>query len=152
METITLDSISNKQGPQRIPKIIHHTWKTPTVPDKWQRPYNNCKLLHPDYEFKLWTDEDSLKFLEEQYFWFIDTFKGYSYPIQRVDAIRYFILYHYGGIYMDLDIGCLKSLDPLLNYDAVVPKTQPIGFSNDFMMARKNHEFFHVLIKYDGFM
>ena len=27
----------------------------------------------------------------------------YKYPVQRVDAARYFLMLHYGGIYMDLD-------------------------------------------------
>lgn len=35
------------------------------------------------------------------------TYDGYRYPVQRVDAVRYFIMLHYGGIYMDLDnVGC----------------------------------------------
>ena len=33
----------------------------------------------------------------------METFDGYPYPIQRADAIRYFVLHHFGGIYIDLD-------------------------------------------------
>lgn len=28
---------------------------------------------------------------------------AYPYSIQRVDVLRYFLLHHYGGIYIDLD-------------------------------------------------
>lgn len=38
-----------------------------------------------------------------RYPWFLDTFDGYPFPIQRADAIRYFVLAHYGGVYLDLD-------------------------------------------------
>jgi len=38
-----------------------------------------------------------------RYPWFLETFDGYVYPIQRADAIRYFVLYYFGGIYIDLD-------------------------------------------------
>jgi mannosyltransferase OCH1-like enzyme len=38
-----------------------------------------------------------------RYPWFLETFDGYPYPIQRADAIRYFVLHHFGGIYIDLD-------------------------------------------------
>jgi mannosyltransferase OCH1-like enzyme len=38
-----------------------------------------------------------------RYPWFLETFDGYVYPIQRADAIRYFVLHHFGGIYIDLD-------------------------------------------------
>jgi mannosyltransferase OCH1-like enzyme len=55
--------------------------------------------LHP----QLWTDELSMEFIAREYPWFLETFQNYPYPIQRADAIRYFVLAHYGGIYIDLD-------------------------------------------------
>lgn len=89
----------------------------------------------------LWTDASSREFIAEHYSWFLDTFDGYTYPIQRADAIRYFILYHYGGIYLDLDIGCLRPLDPLLTYPVILPKTIPVGVSNDLIFAEARHPF-----------
>lgn len=35
-------------------------------------------------------------------------------PVQRWDFIRYLILYHYGGLYVDMDYGCLEPVDGLL--------------------------------------
>jgi len=32
--------------------------------------------------------------------WFLDTYKSYPYGIQRADALRYFVLYEYGGVYI----------------------------------------------------
>lgn len=92
-------------------------------------------------EYMLWTDASSREFIAEHYPWFLDTFDGYTYPIQRADAIRYFILYHYGGIYLDLDIGCLRPLDPLLVYPIILPKTIPVGVSNDLIFAEARHPF-----------
>eukprot|EP00966_Prymnesium_polylepis_P101236 2344553-Prymnesium_polylepis.1 len=31
------------------------------------------------------------------------------------DSVRFFLLHHYGGIYMDLDVLCVKPLDDLLD-------------------------------------
>ena len=67
-------------------------------------------------EYKLWTDASSRAFIAEQYPWFLDSFDGYPYPIQRADAIRYFVLHYYGGIYMDLDVGCQQRMDALLYF------------------------------------
>jgi hypothetical protein len=92
-------------------------------------------------EYMLWTDASSRDFIAEHYPWFLQTFDNYRYPIQRADAIRYFVLYHYGGIYMDLDIGCRRSIDPLLVYPVILPKTIPVGVSNDLMFAEKGHPF-----------
>jgi hypothetical protein len=101
----------------------------------------------------LWTDADSREFIAQNYRWFLDTFDSYPYGIQRADAIRYFILHHYGGIYMDLDIGCLRRLDPLLIFPVILPRTIPVGVSNDLIFAEKEHPFMaqtiHNLITFD---
>lgn len=60
----------------------------------------------------------------------------------RADAIRYFVLATYGGIYIDLDDGCQRKLDPLLSYRAWLRKTVPTGISNDAMGAVPQHPFF----------
>ncbi|KAF8827977.1 hypothetical protein HHX47_DHR4001039 [Lentinula edodes] len=46
-------------------------------------------------------DDSSREFIAEHYPWFLDTFNDYKYAIQRADAIRYFVLHHYGGVYLD---------------------------------------------------
>lgn len=90
----------------------------------------------------MWTDAKSAEFIEREYPWFLPTFVGYKHPIQRADAIRYFVLSHYGGIYLDLDDGCKRRLDPLLSYNAWVRRTIPTGISNDVMAAIPQHPFF----------
>lgn len=47
-----------------VPKILHQTWKTREIPEKWQAAQKSCVELHPDYEYRLWTDADSLQFIE----------------------------------------------------------------------------------------
>lgn len=128
--------------PQLIPKIIHQTYINESIPEHWKGPQQSCIELHPDYEYKLWTNEKSRDFIAKEYPWFLDTFDGYHYPIQRADAIRYFVLAYYGGTYLDLDDGCNRRLDPLLSYPAWVRRTKPTGISNDAMGAVPQHPFF----------
>lgn len=134
------------QRPQLVPKIIHQTWKNTTIPEKWIEPQKTCKELHPDYQYILWTDASSRKFIESEYPWFLDQFDSYAYNIERADAIRYFVLSHYGGVYIDLDDGCNRKLDPLLSYGAFVRKTKPTGISNDIMGSIPQHPFFKEVI------
>eukprot|EP00594_Rhizosolenia_setigera_P005719 CAMPEP_0178939110 /NCGR_PEP_ID=MMETSP0789-20121207/22_1 /TAXON_ID=3005 /ORGANISM="Rhizosolenia setigera, Strain CCMP 1694" /LENGTH=357 /DNA_ID=CAMNT_0020617903 /DNA_START=173 /DNA_END=1245 /DNA_ORIENTATION=- len=142
-----------EQRPQIIPKIIHQTYKNETIPEVWVEAQQSCIDLHPDYEYILWTNEKSREFIAAEYPWFLDTFDGYSYPIQRADSIRYFILAHFGGTYIDLDDGCNRRLDPLLAYPAWVRRTAPTGISNDAMGSVPQHPFFlrtiEVLQQYD---
>ncbi|KAI0322482.1 nucleotide-diphospho-sugar transferase [Amylostereum chailletii] len=126
---------------ERIPRILHQTWKSETLPQRWKEVAQGCRELMPDYEYMLWTDASSRDFIAKEYPWFLDTFDSYPYPIQRADAIRYFILHHYGGVYLDLDIGCLRRVDPLLVYPVILPRTIPVGVSNDLMFAEKGHPF-----------
>lgn len=39
--------------PSLVPKIIHQTYKTADIPEKWKRPQKECLDLHPDYEYKV---------------------------------------------------------------------------------------------------
>lgn len=129
-----------------VPKILHHTWKNREIPEKWAAAQKSCKDLHPEYEFKLWTDADAVHFIEEHYPWFLPTFLAYPYQIQRVDSIRYFILYHYGGIYMDLDMGCRKRIDFMRQYNFTAPLTYPGGVSNDVIAAVPGDAYLHQVI------
>ena len=64
---------------------------------------------NPEYHYILWKDIDIHEFMKSYYPAFYQMFLSYKYKIQQIDAFRYFILYHYGGIYIDLDIGCKAS-------------------------------------------
>ncbi|KAI5952601.1 CSH1 [Candida jiufengensis] len=134
----------NKQldKPIIIPKIIHQTYKSENIPDIWKAGQEACINLHEDYQYILWTDEMAREFISEEFPWFLKTWDNYNYNIQRADAIRYFALYHYGGVYIDLDDGCERKLDPLLTVPAFVRKTIPTGISNDVMGGVPNHPFF----------
>lgn len=94
----------------------------------------------------LWTDASSRAFIAENYPWFLSVFDAYPYAIQRADAIRYFVLHKYGGIYMDLDIGCTRRMDPLLRFDVILPETRPVGVSNDLIFSAKGHPFMDQMI------
>ncbi|TGO92436.1 hypothetical protein BPOR_0003g00340 [Botrytis porri] len=127
---------------QLIPKIIHQTYINESIPERWKAGQQSCIELHDDYEYKLWTDEASRAFIATEYPWFLDTFDSYPFPIQRADSIRYFVLAHYGGIYIDLDDGCKRRLEPLLSYPAWLRRTVPTGISNDAMGSVPQHPFF----------
>lgn len=47
---------------------------------------------------------------------------------------------------MDLDMGCQRPMDPLLTFPVILPRTKPVGVSNDLMTAEKNHPFWGQVI------
>jgi len=108
-----------------IPRIIHQTWKTDEVPPKWQGFARSWCEQHPGWEYRLWTDADNRAFIAQRFPDFLATFDGYRYGIQRADAVRYFLLYAYGGVYADLDFECIQPLEPLLEGRRFVAALEP---------------------------
>ena len=141
------DKFGTSDGPElHIPKILHQTWVNESVPMRWATAQQSCLYYHADWEYWLWTDETAHNFIKKHYSWFMPTFEAYPHPIQRVDALRYFILYHYGGIYLDLDLNCRKPFTPLLTLTAWLRLTTPVGVSNDSMGFAKHHPFLEYII------
>lgn len=118
-----------------VPKLIHQTWKDKNIPKKWKKAQQSCIDNHKDYTYKLWTDEEGLDLIKKEYPWFLKTYQSYPYDIQRVDAVRYFILHKYGGIYIDLDVGCNQKLEFMRQAEFTAPLTYPVGISNDVMSS-----------------
>jgi len=136
----TVSKLNNSLS--NVPTIIHQTWRdSDTIPMNWQQASNSCRSFHPNYEYRLWTDKDARRLIEKEFPCLLSTFDLYPYDIQRADVIRLIVLYVYGGIYLDLDIICLKSLDQLRRYKFVLPRTRPVGLSNDFIIAEPKHPF-----------
>lgn len=95
-----------------IPKIIHYCWLSgDPIPADLQRCMNTWKRRLPDYEMMLW---DTNRFPLDQSKWVKEAFENKKYAF-AADYIRAYALYHYGGIYLDMDVEVLKSFDPLLS-------------------------------------
>ena len=128
-----------------IPKIIHQTYKSESeIPEHWQQARQSILNKHSDYQYVFWTDNDIHRFLRTYYPVFYETtFLKYTHKIQQVDAFRYFVLYHYGGIYMDLDIGIKERLDRYMNNDLVLVKSAntPNIYTNSLMMSSTKNAF-----------
>jgi mannosyltransferase OCH1-like enzyme len=132
----------------QIPRTIHFIWfqnlypiheGASQIPASISRAPELCRKFNPEYEIRVWNATSARRFLLNEYSWFLPTYDGYRYPIQRIDALKYFLLHHYGGVYMDLDIACRRPLDPLLDFPAWFPEASPLGVNNDLMAARSKH-------------
>ena len=103
---------------------------------------------NPTWKYKLWNYESCLDLLKNHYPWFLKTYNEYKYPIQRADAIRPFILYHYGGIYFDMDFVCIKNISEYFNKKGVyICESSTTGLTNVFMGSTKNHPFWKNVIE-----
>ena len=103
-----------------IPRIIHQIWfqGEPEIP-KHLREYRETWIkIHPDYKMMLWDQVTIEKLLKEYNLpWLSELYYSYNIMVQKIDIAKYFILYKYGGIYVDMDMKCIKSLNNILNTD-----------------------------------
>ena len=110
-------SIETKQlSLQKIPRVIYQTFKTNDVPKGMYDSINSWKTLNPEYEHYFYTDEKCEEFIEK--FFSSKVLNAYLDLIPgafKADLFRCCILYEKGGVYVDSDMICLKSLDPECN-------------------------------------
>lgn len=115
------------------PRIIHQIWfqGETQIPIKYTTYIKSIKELHlgsefkKSWEYKLWDNIKILKLLAKYPKW-KKIYNGFPYLHQKVDYAKYLILWFYGGVYIDIDVIALKSLEPLLDKIFSTSKTQMI--------------------------
>lgn len=142
-----------------IPKIIHKLWFSigngAQVPEKYNSNVQSWKMNHTENEgwrHVLWNEEMALELLRNHYPWFVNYFQSYKSAIYKIDSIRYFILHHYGGVYVDQDVVCHKSIRPLVEkYNVFLvptPNSHLLKTPSNFVMASvSGHPFFKYVIE-----
>lgn len=95
-----------------IPKILHLCWLSgDPYPAKITKCIESWKKHLPDYEIMIW---DTQRFDLNKSQWVKQAFENKKYAF-AADYIRFYALYHYGGIYLDSDVEVLKNFDDLLH-------------------------------------
>ena len=98
-----------------IPKVIHYCWfgRNP-LPPLASKCIASWKKYLPDYEIKEWNEDNFdvniIPYTKEAY-----EAKKYAFVS---DYARFWILYHYGGLYFDTDVEVIKPLDDIINRGA----------------------------------
>lgn len=93
----------------KIPKILHQIWIGKSLPEELKMFAESWEKYHPDWQYKLWTQED-IPQMNLRNRAFIEQSRNAG---EISDLMRYEILYQYGGVYLDTDFECLRSLEPL---------------------------------------
>jgi mannosyltransferase OCH1-like enzyme len=106
--------LNNKKNMTTIPKIIHQIWVGEPLPNSLKELGDTWKEYHPGWEYRLWNECNILSFIIEYFPEYVDFYHSFHYDIQRLDAIRYLILYQTGGMYVDFDYECLENIEFLL--------------------------------------
>ena len=110
-----------------IPKIIHYCWfgRNP-LPQSAIKCINSWKKFFPDYEIKEWNEDNFdvniIPYTAEAY-----EAKKYAFVS---DYARFWILYHFGGIYFDTDVEVIKPFDDILERGPFMGREQGAFIKN----------------------
>ncbi|QIU95148.1 glycosyltransferase family 32 protein [Bacteroides faecium] len=95
-----------------IPKIIHYCWFGGNpLPKSAQKCIDSWRKYFPDYDIKEW-NEDNFDIAIIPYTKAAYEAKKYAFVS---DYARFWVLYHYGGVYFDTDVEVVKSMEDILN-------------------------------------
>lgn len=94
-----------------IPKIIHYCWFGGNpLPKSALKCIDSWRKFFPDWEIKEWNesnfDVNIIPYTKEAY-----EAKKYAFVS---DYARFWILYHYGGIYFDTDVEVIRPMDHII--------------------------------------
>ncbi|KAL3857854.1 hypothetical protein ACJMK2_012484 [Sinanodonta woodiana] len=145
-------------GNTRIDKLIHQSWKTKDVPMQFMKYIESFVINHPSWGYMFWTDRSMRKLIKDHYSSLLPIYDNYPHPLNRPDAVRYVILFHFGGVYSDLDVHSLRPLDPILRKYTCLLAQEPhvhsiiqLNFyeqaTNAFMACKKRHPFMKRVIE-----
>ncbi|MEO6080231.1 MAG: glycosyltransferase [Steroidobacteraceae bacterium] len=151
-ELPTGDPPETTDYPSGIPRLIFQTWKTRTqLPANYMHWSASFQQVHPEYRHVLWGDSENRAFITREFPWFLPFYDAYPREIFRADMVRPFFLFHYGGVYSDLDTECLRPLDEVLGRGDVVLGTMGEDASAgdcipNAMMASAPRQLFWMLV------
>jgi hypothetical protein len=115
-----------------IPKIFHQIWLgTKPIPERYQTFIAKLKQLHPTWDYRLWQDSD----LESFEFKNRDLFDLSTNVAEKADILRYAILEHFGGVYLDLDVEFFKPIDQLAEHVDFFAGLEPFHYTTGIVTA-----------------
>jgi hypothetical protein len=138
-----------------IPKIIHfvfidkqnHDNDNITLPPLYEECKNSVMAMNPEYTFKIWNGSMCKELISKRYPWFLQYYESFPSFIFKVDAIRLFILHFEGGIYMDLDIKCIKPIPTEFLHRNILLLTNNGSPDTGIIGGINNHIFFTICIQ-----
>ena len=124
---------------QKIPKTIHYFWfgrgpKTKLI----KKCIRSWRKYCPDYEIKEW-NEDNFNI-------YICPYVQEAYEAKKwafvSDYARLWVIYNYGGVYLDTDVELVKSLDTLLDKRAFFASEEGGYINSGLGFGAKKHDSF----------
>lgn len=104
----------------KIPKIIHQTYHSKSLPYSLHENAEKIKALNPDWNYRFYDDVAIIDFIKENYDPLILCYFNKinpRYGAAKADLFRYLLMYQCGGVYLDIKSSLQMPLTEALNVD-----------------------------------
>lgn len=130
-----------------LPKIIHFCWfGNRPYPTKIKKCIDSWHKFLPDYEFKLWNEENFN--IDNCCQYVKDAYKEQKYAFVS-DYVRLYALYEYGGIYLDTDIELIKAIPAdIINHNLIFSLDDCGYIAGSFIASYSKNNFITILLSY----
>ena len=128
-----------------IPKTIHYCWFGGNpLSDLAKKCIESWEKYCPDYEIKEWN--------EKNFDINCNTFVKQAYENKKYafvsDYVRLYVMYTYGGVYMDTDVEVVRSLDEFLVHKGFSGFERGVFIPTGIMASEKGFPLFEKLLDY----
>jgi mannosyltransferase OCH1-like enzyme len=119
-----------------IPRIFHQVWLGPDpLPRAFDDYRDSWRRFHPAWELRLWDEGNLPDDLRSA-----AIYERERRPVERADILRLELLWKFGGVYLDLDMECLKPIDALTDgVDFFGTEIKPGRITNTVIGAAPRH-------------
>jgi hypothetical protein len=111
-----------EQDPGTIPHIVHVVWLQgeDAMPANFKYNLSTWKKFNPDMQTKVHSDSSIIELLQN---WpqLLQRFHEAPNRPAKKDIAQFAILYQYGGLFVDADVQCLRSIVDLLDTNTLLP-------------------------------
>jgi Sulfotransferase family/Glycosyltransferase sugar-binding region containing DXD motif len=119
-----------------IPRVFHQIWLGPDPLPEEYRGYQQTWLdCHPGWEQELWTEDRLPAELRRP-----EAAEKLRAPAERANILRLELLWRFGGVYVDTDFECLRSIEPLIEgAELFITLAKPDRVNNALMGSVAGH-------------
>jgi mannosyltransferase OCH1-like enzyme len=119
-----------------IPHVFHQVWVGPDpLPERFEQYGQTWLDHHPGWERRFWTDENLPPGFRRP-----EAYERIRSPVERSDILRLELVWMFGGVYVDTDFECLRSIEQLIEgLDFFTADIEPGRVNHAILGAEAGH-------------
>ena len=127
-----------------IPAILHQTWETLDPPARFKAFRDGIRRVNPGLDMRLYDEAGRRALIERHWPEALRTYDRLPFGVAKADLFRLIAVHAEGGFYADLDMECVRPIEPFRHTTRAVfsietevtPQRQlELGYARPFQIA-----------------